>query len=109
MDILVKKIVMTTAKKPATKRTTTKKVTEAATGAVKLPVSFNQFRKYPIAAVAFLCVFGIIYIYKDMKSGSTKGLDNCIEDNRSLQKTVDKKDSIIYNIIAQQAIINATK
>jgi hypothetical protein len=109
MDILVKKIVMTTAKKPATKRTATKKVTEAATGAVKLPVSFNQFRKYPIAAVAFLCVFGIIYIYKDMKSGSTKGLDNCIEDNRSLQKTVDKKDSIIYNIIAQQAIINATK
>jgi hypothetical protein len=109
MDILVKKIVMTTAKKPATKRTATKKVTEAATGAVKLPVSFNQFRKYPIAAVAFLCVFGIIYVYKDMKSGSTKGLDNCIEDNRSLQKTVDKKDSIIYNIIAQQAIINATK
>jgi hypothetical protein len=109
MDILVKKIVMTTAKKPATKRTATKKVTEAATGAVKLPVSFNQFRKYPIAAVAFLCVFGIIYVYKDMKSGSTKGIDNCIEDNRSLQKTVDKKDSIIYNIIAQQAIINATK
>lgn len=109
MDILVKKIVMTTAKKPATKRTATKKVTEAATGAVKLPVSFNQFRKYPIAAVAFLCVFGIIYVYKDMKSGSTKGLDNCIEDNRSLQKTVDKKDSIIYNIIAQQAIIQATK
>ena len=109
MDILVKKIVMATAKKPATKRTATKKVTEAATGAVKLPVSFNQFRKYPIAAVAFLCVFGIIYVYKDMKSGSTKGLDNCIEDNRSLQKTVDKKDSIIYNIIAQQAIINATK
>ena len=100
---------MTTAKKPATKRTATKKVTEAATSAVKLPVSFNQFRKYPIAAVAFLCVFGIIYIYKDMKSGSTKGLDNCIEDNRSLQKAVDKKDSIIYNIIAQQAIINATK
>ena len=109
MDILVKRIVMTTAKKPATKRTATKKVTEAATGAVKLPVSFNQFRKYPIAAVAFLCVFGIIYVYKDMKSGSTKGLDNCIEDNRSLQKTVDKKDSIIYNIIAQQAIIQATK
>ena len=109
MDILVKRIVMTTAKKPATKRTVTKKVTEAATGAVKLPVSFNQFRKYPIAAVAFLCVFGIIYIYKDMKTGSTKGLDNCVEDNRNLQKTVDKKDSIIYNIIAQQAIINATK
>ena len=109
MDILVKRIVMTTAKKPATKRIATKKVTEAATGAVKLPVSFNQFRKYPIAAVAFLCVFGIIYIYKDMKTGSTKGLDNCVEDNRNLQKTVDKKDSIIYNIIAQQAIIQATK
>ena len=109
MDILVKRITMTAAKKPATKRTATKKVTEAATGAVKLPVSFNQFRKYPIAAVAFLCVFGIIYVYKDMKTGSTKGLDNCVEDNRNLQKTVDKKDSIIYNIIAQQAIIQSVK
>lgn len=109
MDILVKRIVMTTAKKPATKRTATKKVVDTASGAVKLPVSFNQFRKYPIAAVAFLCVFGIIYVYKDMKTGSTKGLDNCVEDNRNLQKTVDKKDSIIYNIIAQQAIIQATK
>jgi hypothetical protein len=44
-----------------------------------------------------------------MKAGSSKGIDNCIEDNRNLQKTVYKKDSIIYNIIAQQAIINATK
>jgi hypothetical protein len=110
MDILERKTEqMTQAKKPATKRTTTKKVTDAASGAVKLPVSFNQFRKYPIAAVAFLCVFGIIYVYKDMKAGSSKGIENCIEDNRNLQKTVDKKDSIIYNIIAQQAIINATK
>jgi hypothetical protein len=65
---------MTQAKKPATKRTATKKVVDTASGAVKLP-----------------------------------GIDNCIEDNRNLQKTVDKKDSIIYNIIAQQAIINATK
>jgi hypothetical protein len=100
---------MATTKKPVTKKTATKKVVDTASGAVKLPVSFNQFRKYPIAAVAFLCVFGIIYVYKDMKAGSSKGIDNCIEDNRNLQKTVDKKDSIIYNIIAQQAIINATK
>ena len=109
MDILVKKIVMTTAKKPATKRTATKKVTEAATGAVKLPVSFNQFRKYPIAAVAFLCVFGIIYVYKDMKAGSSKAIDNRIDENSNLPKTVEQKASIINNIIAQQAIINATK
>lgn len=100
---------MATTKKPVTKKTATKKVVDTASGAVKLPVSFNQFRKYPIAAVAFLCVFGIIYVYKDMKAGSSKGIDNCIEDNRNLQKTVDKKDSIIYNIISQTAIINATK
>ncbi len=53
---------MTQAKKPATKKTATKKVVDTASGAVKLPVSFNQFRKYPIAAVALLCVFGIIYV-----------------------------------------------
>jgi hypothetical protein len=36
-------------------------------------------------------------------------LDNCIENNKSLEKKIDMKDSVILNLITQQAIINATK
>lgn len=92
-----------------TKKPTAKNVADAASGAVKLPVSFDQFRKYPIAAVAFLCVFGIVYLYKDKQKTDTKGFDNCLETTKALERKIDVKDSIIINLITQQAIINATK
>lgn len=100
---------MATSKKTTNKKSTVKETVETAGSAIKLPVSFNQFKKYPIAAVAFLCVFGIIYLYKDKQKSETKGLDNCIDDNRKLEKKIDSKDSIILNLVTQQAIINATK
>jgi len=102
---------MATAKKPISKprKSTARETVETAAGGFKLPVNFNQFRKYPIAAVAFLCVFGIVYMYKDKQKTDTKGLDNCIEETRTLQRKIDEKDSVILNLITQQAIINATK
>lgn len=100
---------MATTKKPTRAKSTAKETAEAASEAIKLPVNFNQFRKYPIAAVAFLCVFGIIYLYKDKQKTDTKGLDNCIENTKMLEKKIDTKDSVILNLITQQAIINATK
>lgn len=100
---------MATSKKSTKSKSTVKDTVETASSAIKLPVSFNQFKKYPVAAVAFLCVFGIIYLYKDKQKTDTKGLDNCIEDNRNLERKIDAKDSIILNLVTQQAIINATK
>lgn len=94
--------------KPKTK-STVKETVETATEAVKLPVSFNQFRKYPVAAVAFLCIIGIVYLYKDKQKSEVKGIDNCLETTVKLEKKIDVKDSIIINLITQQAIINATK
>lgn len=102
---------MATTKKPAagSKKSVAKETVETASESFKLPVNFNQFRKYPIAAVAFLCIFGMVYLYKDKQKTDTKGLDNCIENNKILEKKIDAKDSIILNLITQQAIINATK
>jgi hypothetical protein len=46
---------MATSKKTPTKpKSTVKETVETASEAVKLPVNFTQFRKYPVAAVAFL-------------------------------------------------------
>ena len=98
---------MATSRKPPIK-TKVKDTVETATEIVKIPVSFNQFRKYPIAAVAFLCIIAIIYLYKDKQKSEVKGIDNCLEQTIKLEKKIDFKDSIILNLITQQAIINAT-
>jgi hypothetical protein len=100
---------MATSRKPTVKpKSTITETVETAKDAVKLPVSFNQFRKYPVAAVAFLCIIGIIYLYKDKQKSEVKGIDNCLEQTIKLEKKIDFKDSIILNLITQQAIINAT-
>lgn len=96
-------------KTPVKPKSTVKETVESAKDAVKLPVSFNQFRKYPVAAVAFLCIIGIVYIYKDKEKAEVKGIDNCIETTTKLERKIDVKDSIIINLITQHAIINATK
>lgn len=98
----------TSRKTPVKPKSTVKETVETATEAVKLPVSFNQFRKYPVAAVAFLCIIGIVYLYKDKQKAEVKGIDNCLEQTMKLEKKIDFKDSIILNLITQQAIINAT-
>jgi hypothetical protein len=101
---------MATSKKTPTKpKSTVKETVETASEAVKLPVNFTQFRKYPVAAVAFLCIIGIVYLYKDKQKSDVKGIDNCIETTVKLEKKIDTKDSIIINLITQQAILNATK
>jgi len=34
-----------------------------------IPVSFDQFRKNPIAAVAFCMLLAVSYLYVDLRSG----------------------------------------
>jgi hypothetical protein len=74
-----------------------------------MPVSFEQFKKSPIAAIAFLSVIGITYLYIDQKNMSKSSMGNCEEEKRGLMKTIEKKDSVIISLITQNAIINATK
>lgn len=58
---------MATAKKAATKKPAAEKK-EIAIGGVKLPVTFEQFSKNPVAAVAFCMLLAVGYLYADSKS-----------------------------------------
>lgn len=40
-----------------------------------LPISFNQFKKNPIAAIAFLLVLVVGYLYIDVKGVLTERID----------------------------------
>ena len=42
---------------------------------MKVPVSFEQFKKNPIAAIAFLLVIVIAYLYVDVKSVLNERID----------------------------------
>jgi hypothetical protein len=101
---------MATPKKIATKKTPNKKsLVEQATGAVKMPISLEQFVKNPVLGVAFVCLVGIGYVYIDLKKGNDKRDTSCETDKRECKETIDKKDSIILKLATQNAIIDATK
>ena len=42
---------------------------------MKVPVSFEQFKKNPIAAIAFLLVIVVAYLYVDVKSVLNERID----------------------------------
>jgi hypothetical protein len=42
-----------------------------------LPVSFDQFRKNPVAAVAFCMLLAVSYLYMDLRSGYKEQIDEC--------------------------------
>jgi hypothetical protein len=44
-----------------------------------LPVSFEQFKKNPIAAVSFCMLLAVSYLYMDLRSGyALKRSDSCL-------------------------------
>jgi hypothetical protein len=55
-----------------------------------LPVSFQDFAKKPVAAVAFLCICGITYLFVDLK-GTFK--DNADRNNARIER-LEYRDSI---------------
>ena len=61
---------------------------------MKLPVSFNQFKKNPITAIAFLLVIVVGYLYIDIKSTQSQQLKDHkvrIEKLESDEKEMDNK------------------
>lgn len=66
---------MATAKKAATKKESVEKK-EIAIGGVKLPVSYEQFAKNPVAAVAFCMLLAVGYLYIDQKSSYNQLIEN---------------------------------
>ena len=57
---------------------------------MKLPVSFDQFQKNPVAAIAFVALVAIGYLYVDLKMTNTKVDDRCQTRVLDLEQKVEK-------------------
>lgn len=57
---------------------------------MKLPVSFDQFQKNPVAAIAFIALVAIGYLYIDQKIMNGKVDDRCQTRVNELEIKVDK-------------------
>lgn len=65
---------------------------------MKLPISFEQFKKNPTAAIAFLLVIGVGYLYIDNKTVYAQQLDDCKTRIEKLEKKEEIKDKKIEEI-----------
>jgi hypothetical protein len=93
--------------------TATKK---AAAATNPLPISFDQFRKNPVAGVAFIALAGISYMYYDAKS--TQSADKAASVLRmeklelkveKLTNTVRTLDSALASTSTELRIIHTVK
>lgn len=57
---------------------------------MKLPVSFDQFQKNPVAALAFILMVAIGYLYIDQKMTSGETDERCQTRVSQLEVKVDK-------------------
>lgn len=57
---------------------------------MKLPISFDQFQKNPIAALAFVLMVAIGYLYIDQKMTSSATGERCQDRVAQLEVKVDK-------------------
>lgn len=57
---------------------------------MKMPVSFDQFQKNPVAAIAFIALVAIGYLYIDQKMINSEVDDRCQTRVSELEVKVDK-------------------
>jgi hypothetical protein len=81
-----------------------------------LPVSFDQFRKNPVAAVAFCMLLAVSYLYMDLRSGNQQQIDECRKEMAVLRaeqkqayKALKTADSALSAAITELRIINSMK
>ncbi|MGA0081685.1 MAG: hypothetical protein ACO3IT_07965, partial [Ilumatobacteraceae bacterium] len=81
-----------------------------------LPVSFDQFRKNPVAAVAFCMLAAVSYLYWDVKSGYEEQIQQARKEIAVLNTKVDRmnyalkrSDSALAAAITELRLINAMK
>ena len=83
---------------------------------MKLPVSFNEFKSNPVAAVAFCMLLVVGYLYVDLRSGYTDQIDKANKKIDALEVKMDKmayalkkSDSALSAAITELRIINTIK
>ncbi len=55
-----------------------------------LPVSFEQFKKNPIAAVSFCMLLAVSYLYMDLRSGYKEQIEKANQKIELLDVKIDK-------------------
>ena len=81
-----------------------------------LPISFEDFRKNPVAGVAFCMLLAVSYLYYDVKTGYGDQIEKSNKKIEALELKVDKmgyalkkSDSALAAAITELRIINAVK
>jgi len=81
-----------------------------------LPVSFDQFKKNPVAAVAFCMLVAVSYLYMDLRSSNQSQIDECKKEIVALRaeqkqayKLLKTADSALSAAITELRIINSMK
>jgi hypothetical protein len=96
---------MAVAKKP-TKKTASKKpvartksvsetITEKATEAIKMPISFKQFSKNPVIGTLFIVLIAIGYLYIDVRKTFT---DQASTQSNKIEK-LEVKDEALHEAV----------
>jgi hypothetical protein len=78
-----------------------------------LPVSFDQFRKNPVAAVAFCMLLAVSYLYMDLRTGYKEQIEKSNQKIDALDIKIDrlsyalkKSDSALAAAITEIRIMN---
>lgn len=81
-----------------------------------IPVSFEQFKKNPVAAVAFCMLVAVSYLYMDLRASNQSQIDECKKEmailraeQRQAYKLLKTADSALSAAITELRIINEMK
>lgn len=55
-----------------------------------LPIKFSEFAKDPVKGLLFLVIVAIGYLYVDIRSTYSGGIEQCDEDREKLEIKVDR-------------------
>jgi hypothetical protein len=70
-----------------------------------LPVSFEQFKKNPIAAVSFCMLLAVSYLYMDLRSGYKEQIEKA---NQKIDAMDVKIDKLTYALKKSDSCLAAT-
>jgi hypothetical protein len=81
-----------------------------------IPVSFDQFKKNPVAAVAFCMLLAVSYLYMDLRSGYKEQIEKSNHKIDQLDIKIDRltyalkrSDSALASAITEIRIMNTMK
>jgi len=81
-----------------------------------LPVNFNEFRKNPVAAVAFCMLLAVGYLYLDLRSGYKEQIEQANAKIEVLDAKIDrlsyalkKSDSCLASAMTEIRIMQTMK